>query len=165
MLSARIVRCGNCWREVPYDDITEEDGKELCPECVDILTAEYKGRVEAEEHEYAASRTLRPQVSRTSLNEAFSPTVRALTDDTGARVLQSAPLRMKRNVAKTLILSGREFSSADTITASTGITVTVTSRTLSQTTLSLTPSVSMAPGDSYSLIFNGSIWHNVLSVR
>jgi len=142
----------------------EEDGQERCPQCVDTRTASYKAERESAEAEYAASREPKPQISQAPLASTFPGTIARLTNASGARVYEGAPLALVRNVATTLLLVGRSFSAVDTITASTGITVDVSARTATLTTLSLTAAGSMTPG-SYHLIFNNVYFHNVLSVR
>jgi hypothetical protein len=162
--SGLIKRCGVCWREWAAEEFTEEDGQERCPTCVDERTATWKAETQRTETEYAISREPEPQISKAPLKSTFPGSIRIIKDANGNRVYQSAPLNLIRTVAKTLVLYGRDFSATDTITGSTGLTITVSSRTATQTDLSVTAGGSMTPGN-YHLVFNDVYYHNLFSVR
>ncbi len=159
-----IKRCGICMFKFERDAVKMEDGIEKCVNCTDHRDEAWKAATEAREVAYAASREPQPQMSQAALERAFPSTIRYLSDTNGSRVSQSAPLNLSRGVAKTLLLNGREFASSDAITGSTGLIITVSARTSTQTTLSVTAVLSMTPGN-YSLRFNDSDWLNIFSVR
>lgn len=165
--TCEVRRCPVCDKEWEASVFVDEDGIKKCPRCVDERTASWKAETEARETEYAASRSeVRPQKLDGSapLEGTFPGTIRKLTDANGVLVYQSAPLSLTRSVAKTLLLLGRSFSSSDTISGSTGLTIDVTTRTATQTDLSVTAGASMTPG-GYDLIFNDVYFTNVFRVR
>ncbi len=167
--SGFVKRCGVCWRIWSAGEFTVEDGargtEERCPTCVDKASPTRNAQIQAEEAEYAATRNPPPQQSIAPLKSTFPGTIVRMTDANGVKVYGSAPLRLIRNVAKTLLLVGRSFSATDTITASTGITVGLTAQIPALTTLSITAGVGMTPTDHGSLVFNGETFKDIFSVR
>ena len=167
--SAAVARCPRCMRIWEAAAFVKQDGQDRCPNCADrTVSVEYKAATEAAEAAYVAecvAREVVPQLTDVPLADVFPATIRKITDVNGVQVYESAPLRLTKGVAKTLILLGRAFSSADVITASTGITVAVSARTETQTTLSITAGVSMTNGDGYHFIFNDVYYRCIFSVR
>jgi hypothetical protein len=162
--SAYVKRCPVCWRIWQADAITQEDGQDRCPSCVSNGRSETeKAETLSREAQFVATRILQPQISQAPLDSTFPGTIREITDENGTRVYQGAPLQIYRTVAKTLLLLGRDFSASDTITGASGLTITVSTRTATQTDLSITADVSMTPGE-YALIFNDVYFHNVLRI-
>jgi hypothetical protein len=146
--------------------MTEEDGQDRCPECVEIRTPSYVAHTMAREQEYAASRILRPQISKVPLASKFPPTIVAMTDGSGNPVSQSHRLKLSRNIAASLILSGRGFTSTDSYSYSTGLSdSSAPVTTATQKTLSIIASLIATPGDNYGLTFNGVLYPNCISVR
>jgi hypothetical protein len=165
MDSGLVKRCPVCWRIWQAEAMTQEDGQDRCPTCVSGGRSESeKAETLAREQAYAASREPEPQMSQATLDMTVPGTIRNITDADGARVYDGSPLNMIRTVAKTLLLLGRDFSADDTITGSTGLTLSVTLRTATQTTLSVTADVSMSPG-TFSMTFNDVVFRNIFSVR
>lgn len=144
--------------------IVLEDNQERCPTCQDFDTIEYTSRTLAEETAYAASRVLLPQISQAPLDGTFPGSITSITDASGTRVYEASPLRLPRTVATGLLLNGRSFSSSDTITGNASLTISVSARTTTLTTLSLTAAVGMTPG-KYGITFNDVDFNNILEVR
>lgn len=167
--SGLVKRCGVCWRIWDADAFTNEEGQvgteERCPQCVDTRTPLWKADTFAEETEYAVSREPEPQDSIAQLKSTFPGSITRITDSNATRVYDGAPFRLIKSVARTLLLTGRSFSSSDTITGSTGLTVTVLLRSDTLTSLSITADSAMASGDHYSLTFNNVVFRNIFSVR
>jgi hypothetical protein len=163
--TTRIKRCGICLRLCPANDVELEDGVEKCPGCFSGRDAAFEAADEARAAKRVASWYPAPQRSNKPLSQTFPGTIRKITDENGVHVYSSAPLALVRGVAKTLLLLGRAFSASDTITGDTGLTISVTDRTTSQTTLSVTADVSMTPSDHYGLTFNDVVFRSIFSVR
>jgi hypothetical protein len=162
--SAWVKRCGVCMRRWEASEVQMEDGIEKCPACIDHRTEEWKAETAARDAAQAASWEAMPQVSQAPLVRVFPGTIREITDSSSNAVYQSSPLALVRGVARTILLLGRNFSSADTITGAAGLTISVSARTETLTTLSLTAGLSMSAG-SYGLTFNDIEYRNILSVR
>ena len=159
------ARCGQCWDRWPASMMTEEDGRQRCPDCVDITTAEWKAAVEAHDAARVAEKQTMPQISAAPLRESV-PHIRIMENVSGTRVNQSAPLVLVRSgAAKTLVIKGGGFASTDTFTYSTGISDSVAPSLSSTTqwTLTLAASGAATPGLNH-VTFNGHIYRNLLSI-
>lgn len=149
--SHRVKRCGVCTFEVPEDDIVVEDGVEKCPMCRDTYTAEYLANEQEHVAMVQAESALRlnvpPQFSVAGLDESEPGVVTAITDSAGNFLSQTAPLLMPRTVAKTVLLVGQRFTSANVTSYSSGITDSVPPViTASLITLSLIAAIGVTPG-------------------
>jgi hypothetical protein len=165
--TAMVKRCGVCAFRWEASEVVMEEGVEKCPNCIEHRTEEWKAEVAAKDAEQAArwdESAATPQISQIPLDRTFPGTVVRITDANGNAVRQSSPLRLTRTVAKTLLLIGRDFVAADTITGASGLTISVSARTATLTTLSLTAGAGMAAGD-YGITFNDIEFKNLLVVR
>jgi hypothetical protein len=183
LASHRVKRCSRCTYLFPEEDMTIEDGLEVCPMCVDLYTADYLAREEmhvAEVQEQSALQlVIPPQYSIRPLAEARPGVVTNITDSFDNDVDQnSSPLDMTRNVAVGLLLYGQYFTAACTTSYPTGITdasapvitPAVAGGTPALITLTLIAALGMTPGQ-YDLTFNdgvsayGTTFFAILSVR
>lgn len=167
--TAEIKRCAVCLVIWEASAIVREDGLERCPRHrLGDRSEERKAEILAAEQQYIAEcveRESLPQISDAPFTDPILGSIRKMTDADGRRVYAGAPLSMVRGVAKTLLLLGRDFSASDVITGHADMTVAVSSRTATLTTLSLTAGVSMTPGDGYGLVFNDVHYRGLFSVR
>jgi hypothetical protein len=122
--TARVKRCYICTLEVPEQDIVIEDGQERCPMCKDTLTSEW---LSAEEQNVAAimsdaqlALVSPPQFSVRPLQERAGIAIQSITNSTGTVISSANRLRIT-GVNTTLLLNGRNFTSAMTFTYTGGV--------------------------------------------
>lgn len=161
-------RCAQCWWVWPASEIKEVDGYELCPNCQNITSIADKVRAEEEfADRLARYADIEPQISQAPLAIPTPPTVNFITDAAGVIIAPSSrPLLLTRNIAATVLLIGVNFSSADTIAYSSGITnAAAIVRTPVLTTLAIIADLALAPGPHYHLTFNGVTYRDAFCVR
>jgi hypothetical protein len=159
-------RCPQCRVVWPASKMTEEDGIERCPNCVDVITSAVRAAADEDFAAKVERYQSEPQISQAPLSIPIPPVVTEITDGGGVIVSGARPLRLRRTVPAALLLIGRNFVASDTISFPVGISSdSPLVRTPTLVTLSVVADVSMAPGDHYSLIFNGHIFRDVFSVR
>jgi hypothetical protein len=159
-------RCGVCWDRWPSSMMTTEDGLRRCPDCLAIKTEQVKAAILQHDAAIVAANPTRPQISMAPFREPV-PAVRTIHDVNGNVVLPGSPLTIKRTVdTKVLRIIGRDFSSADTFSYSSGISNSVAPALSGSTqwTLTLVASGGMTPGD-WHLTMNGRTYRGILRIR
>jgi hypothetical protein len=160
-------RCGLCWDIWPVGEMTDEDGRRRCPDCLfkdDTETA--KMEIQARDSRRIAERQTRPQISRAPLDDSTPAHIRVMENASGTRVTQAAPLTIVRSgSAVQLVIKGGGFASTDTFSYSTGISDD-TAPALSgstQWTLTLAASGAATPGEN-NITFNNHTYRGILRI-
>jgi hypothetical protein len=163
----RQERCHRCDGLYPSSVMAWEDGRRRCPNCVEIRGRDELERIRGEAFEWIAEDVIEGQPFALKYATEDAPVgVTVSMTVSGVAVTPSVPLYLTRGAAATtLVLAGHNFSTADTVSATSGITVAVSSRTATQTDLSVQADVGATPGDFYSLTFNGTTFRNIFRVR
>jgi len=168
LLSEPIERCGHCmllWPAADFVEEAREDGlRRACPNAASPSTdLEYVAGVKESVADQAERYQPMPNVSDAPLPFTIPATVTTITDTDGGAVYNGEPLRIVRGSSVVMKLIGRNFTSADVISYSYGITASI-ARTTSLTTLTLTAAADATTG-TQNVTFNGSTLKGVLRVR
>lgn len=166
--SGNQARCANCDQLWAFDDLTEKDGRWYCPNDYELNLRE-ANELLAESAEYAAGRPVRYLTIQTPIDgmtQSPAGAITSLTDASGNAVDQLHPLALHTGgSAVTLKLGGVSFTTADTISYTTGISDNSAPALTGTTLWTLSVHATGAVGDSYSLTFNGSTFRNIFRVR
>lgn len=156
-------RCDYCKNLWPASLMHDEDGKRICFNHRNPIPPTRKAEIEQADAQYIASRQTRPQ--RWPITPESFVAVTKMLRASGTRVTQGSPLQVVRGAASiALILRGVNLSTADTYSASSGISLSRVVDSTVQVTLGVTAAGGMTPGD-HDLIYNGTTFMNVFSVR
>lgn len=164
------ARCASCEGRWALDQLKEKDGRWYCPNDYDEMNPREAAEQLANDLARGAQYPVRWLTIQPALqfdSETPLGAITALTDGAGRTVSPGSPLSFtKGGAAVTLKLGGVQFSSADTIAYSSGISNNVSPVVTSTLiTLSLVASGGMTAGDNYSLTFNGTVFRNIFRVR
>lgn len=166
--SMNQARCANCDELWAWDKLTEKDGRWYCPNDYELNQRELSEMLAADQEIGAAKpvRYLTYQQPIDGMTDTPAGAVISLTDTNGNAVSQAKPLALHTGgSAVTLKLNGVSFSTADTISYTTGISDNSAPALTGTTLWTLSVKATGAAGDTYSLTFNGSIFRNIFRVR
>lgn len=160
-LSGRNFQCDRCDQRWFEDDLRQQDGRDLCaPNCYE----ENGGKIDRD-MDRAAGAALAAELEKKENRPPISPGWFDDQDIVAISNLNPRTVTVTRGGgSQTMVLTGVGFSSADTVTSDTGITITKSVDSTTQVTLTISASV-LATRGIHAMTYAGDLYQNCVDVR